>query len=599
MPLRPPLHSGPFVVAAFALTLTACPAKPPYVDPTGTGGGDSTGSGGQGGSGGTGATSSQGGTGGGLVLTGGGGGTPCDPQCSGDLHAVVDCNGVVVKSCPDDQGCGPNLECIPACDAAKAGKSTVGCEYYTQQSSFGCFAAFILNSWSVPVTIAADNGGASLNISEIARIPAGNGQSITYTPLPGGLLAPNEVAILFLSGSGCPGGGMPSGSFSGKPFHIVTSAPVVGYDIDPYGGGDSAVTSATLMIPTSAWDTNYIAVAPWPFGPNSQNPRLTINASEDDTKVTINPLADIAGGILSSMPVPGTLANTPATYTLQKGDSLQFEQQAELTGSAILSDKPVGVIGSSGCINIDACCCDGAHQQIPPVRALGSEYVAVRYRNRVEGKEESPPWRIVGAVDGTVLTYDPAPPAVDAPAMLNLGQVFSFRAAGPFTVKSQDNDHPFYMSGYMTGGGDFGDAGDPEFVNVIPAKQYLSAYTFFADPTYPETDLVLVRARGTDDTFKDVMLDCAGAVTGWQPVGASGAYEYTRFDLVRGNFEKQGNCDNGRRQIESEAPFGLTVWGWGTHASDPAFNSTYVSYAYPAGARVQSINNVIVLPEPR
>ena len=40
----------------------------------------------------------------------------------------------------------------------------------------------------------------------------------------------------------------------------------------------------------------------------------------------------------------------------------------------------------------------------------------------------------------------------------------------------------------------------------------------------------------------------------------------------------------------------MTVWGWGTTDTDPTFGSTYVSYAYPAGASVQSINSVIVPP---
>ena len=32
------------------------------------------------------------------------------------------------------------------------------------------------------------------------------------------------------------------------------------YDIFPYGGGQVAATSATLLIPTNVWDTNYIAI---------------------------------------------------------------------------------------------------------------------------------------------------------------------------------------------------------------------------------------------------------------------------------------------------------------------------------------------------
>lgn len=87
-------------------------------------------------------------------------------------------------------------------------------------------------------------------------------------------------------------------------------------------------------------------------------------------------------------------------------------------------------------------------------------------------------------------------------------------------------------------------------------------------------------------------------LTGWLPLGSSGQYEYTRIDLVRHNFAKQGACDNGRHEIHSDAPFGLTIWGWGSSESI-GFQSTYVSYAYPAGASVQPINTVVVPPTPR
>ncbi|MDI3291004.1 IgGFc-binding protein [Polyangium sp. 15x6] len=569
--------------------VAACSAVADRPEPGGAEGGASASS--------SNAAGGQGGAGGVEFTVGSGGGGTCGSQCSADLHSVVDCNGVVQKTCPDDQACAPDLSCVPACEAATLAKSTVGCEYYAQTTVNWCFALYVVNTWSSPVTLAVEADGSSIDLSTYARIPTGNGQAITYAPLPNGELPPNEVAIIFLGGFGCPAGLPAPTSAPTGAVHITTSAPVVAYDIDPYGGGSSAITSATLLVPTSAWDKNYVAVAPWPFGNNSQPPRLTIIAAEDGTDVTISPTVAMAEGRLDGQPVPGTPMGVPMTYSMMKGQALTFEQQAELTGSAILSTKPVGVIGSSGCINIDACCCDGAHQQIPPVRALGSEYVAVRYRNRVEGKEESPPWRLVGAVDGTTLTYEPAPP-VGAPLMLNSGEIASFRSPGPFVVRSQDADHPFYLAGYMTGGGDFESIGDPEFVNVIPAQQYLSRYVFFADPTYPETNLVLVRTKASDGKFKDVILDCAGAIGGFQPLGLSGDYEYTRFDLVRHNFEKQGNCDNGRREIHSEAPFGLTVWGWGTSATQ-AFVSTYVSYAYPAGASVQQINEVVVPPVPK
>jgi hypothetical protein len=152
----------------------------------------------------------------------------------------------------------------------------------------------------------------------------------------------------------------------------------------------------------------------------------------------------------------------------------------------------------------------------------------------------------------------------------------------------------------MTGGGAFMNRGDPEFVNVIPAAQFLNEYVFFTDPTYPETNLVFIRKRGPSG-FADVTLDCAGVLSGWQPAGSED-FEYVRFDLSTGNFQGQGGCNNGLNRASSDLPFGLTVWGWGTEVTgqsgSPGY-SQYVSYAYPAGASVQTINEVIVPPVPR
>ena len=50
-----------------------------------------------------------------------------------------------------------------------------------------------------------------------------------------------------------------SGNGFGKAFHIMTDLPVVAYQMLPYGGGKAAATGASLLLPTSAWGTNYVA----------------------------------------------------------------------------------------------------------------------------------------------------------------------------------------------------------------------------------------------------------------------------------------------------------------------------------------------------
>jgi len=562
------------------------------------------------------------------------GGGSCPSRCSGDLSSYVDCNGKVLHTCPSGQGCAPGGQCVEACDAAKANKSSVGCDYYavnpdTTFAAGACYAAFVANTWDSPVTLSVDYQGQSLAPSTFGAIPSGSGQALTYAPLVNGQLPAGQIAILFLAQTGpaaqyrptCPAGITPAVGADpaphdtgiGNAFHITASAPVVAYDIFPYGGGVSAITSATLLLPTTAWDTNYVAVDA--YGPDQAQspgswPFVDVIAAQNGTTVTISPTAAIVGGT----GVAATGAGHPATYTLSQGQVLHLAQPAELGGSPVQSNNPVGLIGGNRCFEVpdSAPACDSAHQQIPPVKALGHEYVAASYRARWTGETETPPWRMVGAVAGTTLTYDPsAPPG--APTTLTVGQVVDFQAQAGFVVRSQDGSHPFFFSTYMTGATDVGNGaddeqdgrGDPEFVTLVPPQQWLDTYVLFTDPTYPETNLAVVRGKAPDGTFHDVTLDCLGTVAGWQSVG-TGDYQIASVDLVTGNFERVGSCDNGRHVMQSTAAFGVTVWGWGSAVtggnSDPTFPqngglySQYVSYGYPAGASVQAINQVVVPP---
>ena len=536
---------------------------------------------------------------------------PCQPlTCSDDLQQVI-CEGQVVEQCGNGTYCVDGA-CTPMtpCEAAELLKGSEGCNFWAvkteliNEASGTCFAAFIANTWNEPVHINVEYNGQVLPVANFTRIPTGQGKNIIYSPYDANAgLPPDEVAIVFLSrGPGgfpdcpVPGGGVAQetqvvGTGFGKAFRISTDRPVAAYQMLPYGGGSVAATSATLMLPTSVWDTNYVAINAYlkSQAVAAANPLFVVVADEDGTEITLDPKVAVVGG----GGVMGGPAGVPIKYNLNRGQTIQFAQPTELTGSPLASTKRVGVFGGASCLNVkpNAYACDGAHQQIPPVKANGSKYVAVRYRNRA-GQEESPPWRVVGMVNGTTLTWSPAKPA-GAPDTLDLGQVVEFDSPGGYIVESQDSDHPFYLAGYMTGGQSFGGIGDPEWVNVVPAAQYLDKYVFFTDPTYSETNLVVVRGK-KDGAFADVTLECAGVLGGWQPIGAD--FEYTRIDLVTGNFMDVGGCSNGRHEIESPNPFGVTVWGWGSPATQ-GFFTQYVSYAYPAGAAIKAINDVVVLPQ--
>jgi hypothetical protein len=562
----------------------------------------------------------------------------CDPS---DLGYVWKCGQRIIQ-CSSLEQCEEResgAECINPCLDSLGNDTSNGCEFYavemdtTQEAEGVCYAVFVVNQWKTgePAKIEVSHGTTTLPIAQFARIPKGTGTGITYAPFdPVAGLPTNEIAILFLSRdpnapaaalsptdpkalASCPSGVVPAisgdaslhGTGKGVAFHIKTNVPVVAYQMLPYGGGSARVTGSTLLLPTSAWDVNYVVAdayqAPDPsmISEDRAGPTTVIVAGQDGTHVTVKPTTAVQAGV----GVVGTPAGVPRTYALDQGQYLQFTQRAELTGSAVESDKPIAVIGGSTLMDLPLFNprADSAEQMLPPVRALGSEYVAVRYRSRPSATgEESVPWRFVGVVDGTTLAYDPAPPS-GAPASLSAGQLTEFYAPGPFVVRSQDAQHPFYVASYMTGGSPFDGTGDPEFVNVVPPAQFLPRYTFFTDPTYPETNLVVVRARDPQTgAMPDVVLDCAGPLSGWAPVGLTGTYEMTRIDLSTGDFQGVGGCNNGVHVVTSPmgdgARFGVTVWGWGNDITwqpddetNPRF-TRWVSYGYPAGANFKPLN---------
>ena len=524
----------------------------------------------------------------------------CQWSCSADLHAIVDCHGVTQMTCEGTSACDPqSFVCTDACASAELNKRSIGCDYYATDmelqstSNNYCFAAIVANTWTTPAKISVRYNGTPLTPATFTRIPQGTGAGITYAPYdPNVGVPPGEVAILFLAGAqgaapNCPvTAATPSSGVKGtrinSSFNITTDVPVVAYEINPYGGGQVAVTAASLLLPTSAWDTNYVGVNV--SAASAGLPSMNIVAKNDNTAVTMIPKVAVTAGT----GITGGPAGQPLTFTLNAGQNAQITQSAELTGSAITATGPIGVMAGHECMNIPVgtSYCDHGEQMVPPVKALGSRYVGVMYRARAPS-ETATFWRIIGAVDGTTLSYSSP---VGGPATINAGESVVFETGTPFVVSSQDKDHPFMLFTYMSGSTRFVDGtGDPDFVYDVPPEQFLSSYVFFTDPTYPVTNLVVIRARGTDQQFHDVTIDCLGPIPSWTPVDND--HQFARVDLTTGNFMNVGQCSTGRHEASSDAPFGLQVWGWGVMGTTP--NTQNVSYGYPGGMNVQQINDVI------
>ena len=124
-----------------------------------------------------------------------------------------------------------------------------------------CFAAFVANTWEKPVHLQVSYAGQVLPVAAFTAIPMGQGKAVAYGPdddvagLPVG-----QVAVLFLSRNdkggfwwsrarwACTRSAWRRGRAGhglGSAFHITSDVPVVAYQMDPDGGGQAGVTSAT------------------------------------------------------------------------------------------------------------------------------------------------------------------------------------------------------------------------------------------------------------------------------------------------------------------------------------------------------------------
>jgi hypothetical protein len=553
--------------------------------------------------------------------------------CSADMQSVVNQSGVLVATCAPEQGCAAG-KCIAACDAAAANRGTLGCDFWVSTPTQGfsdppCFAMFLANAWGVSAVVKLSRAGQSYDPTKFSLLPSATTPAASWSPLPASGIPSLGVGILFLSqdpaavnedgvpitcpiapadntgnGTAIYSGGLHS-SGVGSAWHVVTSVPVTGYDILPYGGAVSYFPSAELLIPSTAWGSNYYGIVPY-RSKQSTEQWGQIVAAQDHTIVKVLPNVPLPGGdvVGDGGGVDAAPAGVTTTYMLNAGQFLQWQDTQEMSGTIISSNYPVGFVGGMGgqyytSMTSIGGAHDSSHQQTPPVQALGSEYVVPPYTTRRASlAPESIAYRVVAVVDDTALTYDP--PIAAAPAALSAGQTAEFETMVAFRVTSQDPAHPFYVGQMMSGcdvqsGSRPGCAttyaadcclGDPDFVNILPPGQFLQKYVFFTDVTYGTTNLVFTRVKGKSG-FEDVSLDCAGTLTGWQPIGSSGLYEITNIDLVRAQVPN-GTCNNGPHVAQSKAPFGLMVWGldW------------YASYGYPAGGNAALLNSVVVPPTP-
>ena len=510
----------------------------------------------------------------------------CPMACDDMLGCVVcrpgtgTCNGDTATECrPDGSGyhdvfcdpvqgmhCGSAGTCEGACSPLALGETYFGCDYYptvtgNPVSNAYDFAVVVSNTSATVANVTVEGG--LLGNPRTFTVPAGAAVAHRLPWVP-------ELKLCNQPSSfGCTGGGQPTGGRrNGGAYRLRTDVPVTVYQFNPLdytlpGAPENSYTNdASLLFPVTSWRSDHF-VAAWNNTLNLHPSLMTVTASENQTAVTIT----TKGNTMAVGGAPSFQAGVPQTVMLDRGDALQLGTlDGDMTGSHVVSDKPVQVIGGQYCANVpdNMGYCDHLEELMLSVDALGAEYVvnAPAVVTIPQGKVEMV--RIVAVESGTTLEYDPPQPGAPT-TIANAGDwVQLTNTAASFQVSSNNK---IIVAQFMEGSTVAGGTGDPSMSLAVPTDQFRSEYLFHAPVNY-ETNYVDITAP----MGATIMLD-GMPIPALQPIGASG------WGLSRVTPLNDGPGADGNHMISGDMGFGISVYGYGMDTS----------YWYPGGLNLGRI----------
>jgi hypothetical protein len=336
--------------------------------------------------------------------------------------------------------------------------------------------------------------------------------------------------------------------------HITASAPVTVYGFCR----ESYSADGFLALPTAMLGTNYIVLS-YCNSSAPNDPTVLYGGTEfglvspqDDTHVTITPTAS-AGS---------RTAGVPFDIVLQQGEAYrlgnQTETNADFTGTTIVSDKPVAVVGGSVLCLVPPgyWAADHLIEEMTPVNTWGRHFVTMPLATRLNGDT----FRFLACANNTKVSVNGT-----VVATLNRGEFHERIIDGPAIILSTQ---PILVGQYANGTTYDNVTGDPFMMLVPPVEQFGGDYRLDA-------------------------LSLAGNRHYWEEPGTSGpddpGAEYSSYLnlIVYGNgtnavsldgqlipadqFQRIGDSDyfgaqlavsNGNHHVSAPYPLGVCVYGW-------------------------------------
>ncbi|HEY5920424.1 MAG TPA: IgGFc-binding protein [Kofleriaceae bacterium] len=444
--------------------------------------------------------------------------------------------------------------CVDACAEAVTSKSYIGCEYWAAdldnaqdivglQGSLNCdpiFGVPGVKNATLPVCFNMMGGGAIAGFCDPpnAACPANftcQNQPICYldahlSPFaivvsnpqpkdsnvtvlgPGGqmiqrIVPAGQVASILPQ----MGGAIPDQSIDGtikaaKAYKVTSDLPIVAYQFNPLDNVNVFSNDASLLIPKTAYDTDYYVMAwatldrrnPLP-GSHRFYGYVTIVSPADGTQIEVTPTVAVQASATQTT----LAAGVPAMFTLNAHEVLQLQATGagDLTGTHITSPNmmPFGVFGGHEAAFFaeatppnpqytSPCCADHLEEMLFPSTTWGKQFALARSAMRADNLMPPDYIRIMAQKPGTAVTFMPAPSATVSGncGALGPGQFCDVKIMGDTEINSNE---PILVGHYLqasiwSGFFDSIGNGDPSMAIAVPTEQYRKDYTILIPNSY-------------------------------------------------------------------------------------------------------------------
>ena len=203
------------------------------------------------------------------------------------------------------------------------------------------------------------------------------------------------------------------------------------------------------------------------------NSQFLLVGCEDDTMITITPTQSVSlpMDIQRSSTVVTIEADTEShEITLNKMQTLLVLSVDDLTGSSIVSTKPLTVISGHECANIplSEAGCEPLAVQVPPTATWGTEFLLAPFA----GRDGPQAFKAVSSRKNTTFVYTCESESRFAPETNTL----SFFSAAYCHLQSSD---PIFLT-ELSFGGSIDSKGDPTISMVSPLDQYINKVDFLS-----------------------------------------------------------------------------------------------------------------------